>query len=174
MNVTLTLKGSRWSRLRHRRLIKQLLKEMHAGRRQTISQGRKEGGGSVSSSQGSTVNVGAAAHLQEAVPAAQEVGSLHDGVGGEDQLVLAERRLVWTAVDCLRGPRREIRNRRNAHLAPRHPSASARTGNIIHGSSLTQLIAMSDRCVTEDAAVAAAPLAAHAHFLCTISISSLR
>lgn len=46
-------------------------------------------------------------YLQEAVPAAQEVGSLHDGVRGEDQLVLTERRLVWTAVDRLGGPGRE-------------------------------------------------------------------
>lgn len=42
-------------------------------------------------------------YLQEAVPAAQEVGSLHDGVGGEDQLVLTERRLVLTGVDRLEG-----------------------------------------------------------------------
>lgn len=40
-------------------------------------------------------------YLQEAVPAAQEVVFLHDGVRGEDQLVLTERRLVWTGVDRL-------------------------------------------------------------------------
>lgn len=48
-------------------------------------------------------SAGAAAHLQEAVPAAQEVGPLHDAVGGEDQLVLTERWLIWAAVDRLKG-----------------------------------------------------------------------
>ena len=42
-------------------------------------------------------------YLQEAVPAAQEVSSLHDSICSEDQLVLTERRLIWTSVDRLCG-----------------------------------------------------------------------
>lgn len=107
-------------------------------------------------------------YLQEAVPAAQEVGSLHDGVGGEDQLVLTERRLVWTAVDRLGGPGRENHigsdseatrtqtQHTDSHtgliqVAPEATSASTsvKTGNI-HHNNFTQFIIMSDLHFPED------------------------
>lgn len=48
------------------------------------------------------VDKSAAAHLQKCVFTAQEVFSLHDGVGGQNQLVSAQRRLTWTAEHRLR------------------------------------------------------------------------
>lgn len=46
---------------------------------------------------------GWAGYLQEAVSAAQEVTSLHDSICGEDQLILAECRLIWARVNRLGG-----------------------------------------------------------------------
>lgn len=42
-------------------------------------------------------------YLQEAVSAAYEVSSFHDRICSENQLVLTERRLIWTCVDRLGG-----------------------------------------------------------------------
>lgn len=67
MNITPTLKDSRWICLRNRRSINQPLIEMHGGFLQTITPGAdqkkkgRKGGVSESGSQGSTVSVGAAA-----------------------------------------------------------------------------------------------------------------
>lgn len=79
-------------------------------------------------------------YLQEAVPAAKEVSSLHDAIGGEDQLVLAERRLVWAAVDRLSGPRREIHRTldfEETHTETNTCTTAAKTGNIICNDNLT-------------------------------------
>lgn len=180
----------REARLRRRRSINQpLIRNAPGALLQTISPGAAD-----TEREREMKEWRCSGYLQEAVPAAQEVGSLHDGVGGEDQLVLTERRLVWTAVDRLGGPGRENHigsdseatrtqtQHTDSHtgliqVAPEATSASTsvKTGNI-HHNNFTQFIIMSALHFPEDINGRQCVLLFRSctHFLCAFTASSLR